>query len=299
MSLSNSNSHILSSKSPLIVIVGETASGKSALAMDLARQFNGEIICADSRTIYKGMDIGTAKPSLGDQAAIPHHLIDVVDPDEPFTVADFQRLALAAMADIEGRGRLPIMVGGTGLYVDAVLYDFSFKARPQHSLRQELELLSVSELQGLLVSRGLGLPNNPQNPRHLIRAIESDGASPAQHELRTNTLVVGVGVGREVLRNRVRARVDTMFESGLRDEVGALVKRYGKQCRALQAIGYQEFFADELAGDLARIKDAIVLHTMQYAKRQRTWFKRNKSIHWTNEQIEIVDLVTTFLNKNT
>lgn len=299
MRSTNPNSNIPSSKSPLIVIVGETASGKSALAIELARRFDGEIICADSRTVYRGMDIGTAKPSAQDRVAIKHHLIDVVEPNESFTVADFQRLALAVIDDVHNRGKLPIMVGGTGLYVDAVLYNFSFKTKAQNSLRQDLESLSVAELQGLLVGKGMALPDNSQNPRHLIRAIESDAAIPTRQKLRSNTLLVGVSIERDVLQNRIAARVNTMLASGLRDEVDALVKQYGKQCKALQTIGYQEFYTDELAGDPSLVKDAIVRHTLQYAKRQRTWFKRNKSIHWSSKQIEIVDLVTTFLNKNT
>lgn len=281
---------------PLIVIVGETASGKSSLAMALASKFNGEIICADSRTVYTSMDIGTAKPSPHDQNYIRHHLLDIVHPDQDFTAADFQKMAFVAIDDIYARGKVPIMVGGTGLYIDAVLYDFGFKQHVDKNVRSELDKLSVEQLQAKLLAMGIELPNNPKNPRHLIRAIESNGSLPKRATLRPNTLVIGIEIDRSVLQKRVESRVDNMMQSGLSDEAERLFKLYGKDCRALQTIGYQEFLSFGQQSDVAK---EIVLHTMQYAKRQRTWFRRNKSIHWVKKQIQIIDLVTTFLNKNT
>ncbi|MGB4759301.1 MAG: tRNA (adenosine(37)-N6)-dimethylallyltransferase MiaA [Candidatus Saccharimonadales bacterium] len=298
MSLPNSDSHTPSSTLPLVVVVGETASGKSALAMQLAQNFNGEIICADSRTIYKGMDIGTAKPGAEDQKRVPHHLLDVASPSEVFTVVDFKTLAVAVIGKVHSKGKLPIVVGGTGLYIDAILYDYVFRGATDDGLREELERLSVEALQERITGLGLELPNNPQNPRHLIRTIETSGSSSVQYQLRPHTLVIGKEVPREVLNARISARVDDMMAEGLANEADTLFQKYGVECRALQTIGYQEFLiqAQPVAG--MDIADIIKLHTRQYAKRQRTWFRRNKSIHWVSKQIQAVDLITSFLNKN-
>ena len=284
---------------PLITIVGQTASGKTALALDLARRFHGEIIAADSRTIYKGMSIGTAKPSIAEMAAVPHHLIDIISPDKPFNVHTFQQLANAAIRDISARGCIPFLVGGTGLYVDAVLFGFQFAGHVADPIfRAELEQRSVVELQEMILSRSLLLPANKQNPRHLIRVIERDGALPSRQPLRPNTLVLGLEVERETLRNKVTQRVHQMVEQGLIDEVRMLADRYGWDVPALQAPAYKAFRA-YVAGHatLEEAEQQFVQLDMQYAKRQKTWFKRNKSIHWISKTDDIVDIVTTFLNK--
>jgi tRNA dimethylallyltransferase len=159
----------------LIAIVGETASGKSALALDLAERYNGEIIAADSRTVYRGMDIGTAKPSVADRARVPHHLIDIADPDQSISAADFQRLAYKAIADIQAREKNAFLVGGTGLYIDAVLYNFKFHGPADLAERAKLEKLSVVELRQQLQDEGTPLPTNQNNPRHLVRQLETKG----------------------------------------------------------------------------------------------------------------------------
>jgi tRNA dimethylallyltransferase len=250
---------------PLIVIVGETGSGKSALALDLALKFNGEIICADSRTIYKGMDIGTAKPSVEDQALVPHHLLDIVTLDQKFSVADFKVLANKAINDIQSRGNLPILVGGTGLYIDSVIFDFQFS--------------------------GTNSERDPVNPRHLAQPNSNN------RNLRPNTLVFGLQPDRDQLKTRIKNRVDAMFEQGLKQEVTQLAQHYGWENEALKAVGYREFNAIDQLMD-SEIKQAIITHSLQYAKRQRTWFKRNKSIHWQNDPRKVVEIVTTYLNKN-
>lgn len=253
---------------PLLVIVGETASGKSALAMELAELFGGEIICADSRTVYKGMDKGTAKPTVKDRARIPHYLLDVVTPDQKFTVAEFKKQAEEAILDIHSRGKMPIMVGGTGLYIDSVIFDYKFSSPEQAAKR------------------------NPINPRHLL--IPSDNIN----KLRDNTLVYGTRVERNQLEARIKARVEKMFDDGLEEEVRRLVANYGWATEALSAVGYKEFrlyFGNQQT--LAEIKQLIILHTVQYAKKQRAWFKRNESIQWHSDPREIVDMVTTLLNK--
>ena len=238
----------------LIVIVGTTASGKSAAAMQIAQERNGEIICADSRTVYKGMNIGTAKPSAEDQAKVPHHLLDVVEPNQPFTAAQFQKLANAAIADIQKRGKLPVMVGGTGLYIDSVLYNYDFKpANPE--LRDE------------------------QNPRHLKASDK-----PPRQELRPNTLVLGLDCPTDVLKERIKARVDQMIDQGLEAEVEALAAQYGWEAEAMKGIGYREwqayFAGPRNSEDLIKTKELIAKNTWQYARRQRTWFRRNPHIHW-------------------
>lgn len=282
---------------PLIAIVGETASGKTALAIALAKRFDGEIVAADSRTVYKGLDIGTAKPTQQEQSGVKHHLIDVVSPDEPFTVADFKRLAQQAIADIHSRGKLPILVGGTGLYIDAVLYDFSFTSPPDPVQRQQLQSLTVQELQDLIKKQDIAMPVNSQNPRHLTRALERGHEASTRRALRPNTLVIGLSIEREALRQKVVQRIDAMVQAGLINEVQDAWQKYGNVA-ALHAPAYSAF-APYIRGEISidQAKTAFAQSDMRLAKRQRTWFKRNKSIHWVSQQAEAVDLATTFLNK--
>lgn len=251
---------------PLVVIVGETSSGKSALAMEIAERFDGEIVCADSRTVYKGMDIGTAKPTSEYQSKIPHHLLDVVAPNESFTVADFKRLANQAIGDIQSRGKLPILVGGSGLYIDAVVFDYHFSET--------------------------SAPRNPNNPRHLHASAKRD-----KSDLSPNTLLVGLEVPRDILRQRIVARVDKMVEEGFIDEVHKITELYPGS-KALDAPGYQAFQA-HLDGriSLTEAKSLFVQKDLRLAKKQRTWFKRNNSIQWYTDPSKIVEIITTLLNK--
>ena len=283
---------------PVIAIVGETASGKTALALELAARFNGEIIAADSRTVYRGLDIGTAKPTPSERQAIPHHLIDVATPDQQFTAADFKRLALDALQQIGEAGNVAFLVGGTGLYIDAVLYDFSFRPKTDEAIRRQLQELSVDELQALLMERRIALPENARNPRHLVRSLETGGLIGERHALRQHTLILGLHIDREQLRQKITARVDAMVDAGLVSELAAAAQRYGWEAAALQTPGYKAF-RQYLQGDipLEEAKELFVRADMQLAKRQRTWFKRNKDIHWISKPEEAVDLVTTFLNK--
>lgn len=284
----------------LLVIVGETASGKSALALKLAQQFNGEIICADSWTVRRGVNIGTAKPSSKDLKLVPHHLLDVVGPDEDFTAAVFKRLANDAIADIATRAKLPIMVGGTGLYIDGVIYDFNFLPAGDRSARQALNDLSIVQLLERIKALGIELGNiDIRNKRRLIRLIETNGAQPTRQNLRQGTLILGLKTDPDVLKQRVTERVDGMLRAGLEAEVRALVERYGWDCEALKGVGYAQwrgyFFGTET---LEQTRQKIIKATLELAKRQRTWFKRNQSIQWLFTPInwpETVDLVTTFL----
>lgn len=284
---------------PLVVILGATGSGKTALGLELAKIFEGEIIAADSRTIYKGMDISTAKPSANEQRSVPHHLIDLVGPDRPFTVADFKKLARRAIDDIASRNKLPILVGGTGLYIDAILFDFAFRpVNADQKLRDQLSGMPISELQRRILQSGYALPKDSLNPRRLIRVIESEGAVSSKGELRPNTLLIGLNVDREELRARLSLRVDTMINEGLIDEIRTLSESYGWEAAALRTPGFKAF-RGFIEGNLTlyEAKVAFVQNDMDLAKRQYTWFKRNKDVHWVKNKEETVDLVTTFLNK--
>ena len=227
--------------SPLIVILGVTASGKSSLAMELARKYDGEIICADSRTVYKGMDIGTAKPTTTDRNEIRHHILDVVDPSERFTAAEFKRQATAAIEDILSRGKIPILSGGTGLYIDGLIFDFAFLPPASLEDREYLQSMTVVELQDKVKSMDLDMPENNSNPRHLIRTIETNGAVPVKKDIRKNTLVIGLDINKETIEDRIQSRSEAMIEDGLQKEVESLYLKYGWESPGLSAVGYREW----------------------------------------------------------
>lgn len=253
---------------PLVVIIGATATGKSALALDIAQKFNGEIIAADSRTVYKGMDIGTAKPSKAEQALAPHHLLDIVSPDESFNVSAFQGQALETIGGIGERGKLPILAGGTGLYIDSVIFDYAF-------------------------SQG-NAEKDEQNPRHLKKSATTQ----AQASLRANTLVIGLLVPKEELEKRIIGRVEKMILKGLEHEVKNLGDIYGWEAEAMTGVGYREWQAYfNGTQTLEETKQLITIHTRQYAKRQRAWFKRNKYIQWVSTPEEAVAVTEQFLAK--
>ena len=289
--------------SPLLVLVGETASGKSTLALQLAQRFNGEIICADSWTVRRGANIGTAKPTLAEQALVTHHLLDIVDPDEDFTAAVFKRLANRAIDEIAGRGKLPIMVGGTGLYIDGVLYDYGFLPAGDRTDRKALNALSNEQLLARITAAGLELGDvDTGNKRRLIRLIETNGQQPTRKGLRQNTLILGLKTGQDLLELAIITRVDAMLAAGLADEVRGLAEHYGWDCEALKGVGYAQW-RDYFSGaqSQAEVRQKIIKATLELAKRQRTWFRRNKRIHWFTTPVnwtEIVDLVTTFLAGN-
>lgn len=287
------------SRVPLIVIVGETASGKSVLAMELARRFEGEIICADATTVYQGFTIGAAKPSEKDRAEITHHLLDVADAANGFTAAQFKALAEQAVADISARGKLPIMVGGSGMYVDSVLFDYQFNFIPDTYERDVLNTMSLTELLELAHVRDLDVSGiDTANPRRIVRLIETNGKAPQRGALRKNTCVIGLRTDRELLTTQVEKRVMQMIENGLEQEVHRLSGRYGWDCEAMKAIGYREwrqyFEGNENMND---VRKQIASDTMKLAKKQRTWFKRNNSIQWITDPSKAVDIATTFMNK--
>jgi len=284
----------------LLIIVGETASGKSALALRLAQQYQGEIICADSWTVRREADIGTAKPTAADRSKVPHHLLDVVGPDEDFTAAVFKRLANKAIDEIAARSRLPIMVGGTGLYVDSVIYDYGFLPAGNRQDRQKLNQLSRDQLLAKIKTAGFRTERiDTNNKRRLIRLLETDGRQPSKKPLRPNTLMIGLRTDREVLKKRIITRTDAMLAAGLEAEVKRLARSYGWNCEALKGISYsqwQDYFAG--TANLEETRQKIIKATLGLAKRQRTWFKRNRHINWIAtpvKQSEVVALVTTFI----
>jgi tRNA dimethylallyltransferase len=286
---------------PLVVIVGETASGKSGLAMELAQKFEGEIICADSWTVYKGFDIGTAKPSKKDRLLVPHHLLDVADPSGGFNAVVFQELAEAAINGIVRRGKLPILVGGTGLYIDSVIYQYQFLSAPPAGMREKLNNLSLDELLAMAEAEGILTQGiDTRNKRRVIRLIESDGELPSRKPLRENTLVLGMNVLREKLRERIELRVDTMLLAGLEAEVKQLADEYGWDAEPMKGIGYKQwrgYFDGTISHDELRAR--IIKNTMDLAKRQRTWFKRSTDIQWlasSDTTEDAVDKLTTLLN---
>jgi tRNA dimethylallyltransferase len=284
---------------PLIAIVGETASGKSALAMELAEKFNGELICADSWTVYKDFDIGTAKPSPLQRATVPHHLLDIADAHGGFNTVLFQKLAESSVASITARGRLPILVGGTGLYVDSVLYHYEFLPAPPAGIREQLNKLSLEDLIHKAQHQDLDTSKiDARNKRRVIRLIENNGILPGRSPIRSNTLVIGLNVPRDQLLERVTMRVDNMLLKGLEYEVQRLAIEYGWDSEPMKGIGYHEWHAYfEGTQDLGETRAKIIKATMQLAKRQRTWFKRNYSIQWLDDRSNAVEIVTTFLNK--
>lgn len=285
---------------PLVVVLGETASGKSALALELAKRFDGELICADSWTVYRDFDIGTAKPTPEERAAVPHHLLDVADPTVGFSAVEFQKLARAAIDDIAARGRLPVMVGGTGLYIDSILYDYHFLPAPPADMRDRLSALSLRELQAMAYAQGLDTSGiDMRNKRRIIRLIENGGMKPAKGGLRERSLQLGIRVDREHLYERIARRVDAMLSAGLEDEVRRLAARYGWETEPMKGIGYREW-QPYMAGrqGLEQTRERIIASTMGLAKRQRTWFRRNNSIQWLEAGEatgQAVASVTTFL----
>ncbi len=266
---------------PLIVIVGPTASGKSSLAMRIAKEYNGEIICADSRTIYTGMDIGTAKPTESDRAEVPHWGLDLVNPGEQFTAADFKLYAQNAIKDIRNRGRLPILVGGTGLYVDGVIFDFEF-AQTDPNLRAKLEAQTLEELITYCLKNNVSLPENQQNRRYVIRAIERKNISVKRLSAPIpNTIIVGITTNRDELKTRITLRAEQLFETGMVEEARKLGKMYGWDSQAMTGNIYKlvkQYIDGEF--DEAELKQRFITSDWQLAKRQLTWLKRNPHITW-------------------
>jgi tRNA dimethylallyltransferase len=290
---------VAKSSKKIVIILGETASGKSEVAMKLAELFDGEIISADSWAVYKGFDIGTSKPSKRDQKKIKHHLIDVADPKIGYSAAVFKRQASKAVEDILKKGKLPIISGGTGLYIDSLIYSYGFLPGSNKSEREKYNSMSVEELRHLTVELGYdtgGIDLN--NKRRIIRLLENKGKRPTSKPIRDDIIIFGMTIDRDKLKQKIEKRVDDMFRKGLEKEVVDLSKLYGWDIEPMKGIGYREF-REYLDGSITldETKQKIIKNTIDLAKKQRTWFKRNKSIHWVNNSNKIVEILTTHLNK--
>ncbi len=275
-----------SRKAKLLVIVGPTASGKSALAVKLAKILHGEIVCADSQTVKKSINTGTAKPTLKEQGGIIHHLLDVISPYDKFTAARFKKLANNAIYDIQKRKKLPILVGGTGLYVDSVIFDFDFRKENSKYIREDLASKSIVELQELIRLEEYPMPSNKMNPRHLIRTLESGGSISMNTDMKDDLLIVGINPGKEILKERIEKRVKKMVASGFTDEVRKVIDEYGMPPSGLDAIGYKivlDNINDRGVGDGGKLSEELVKLHWQYARRQMSWFRRNKNIIWFSD----------------
>lgn len=285
-------------KIPIIAVVGATASGKTGLSIELAKRHNAEIISCDSMQIYRGMDIGTAKPDEEEMAGIAHHMIDIVNPDESFSVADFVPMAHKAAEEIVKRGKLPIAVGGTGLYADSFLKDVDFEKNDTSEelrarLQEELEKFGAEHMAERLKSIDPVSAQriHPNNHRRIIRAIEfyeMTGKPISKHQEETKKkqsryalLWFMIEHDMESLYERIEKRVDIMIEKGLIKEVeGLCQKGYTKDMTSMQGIGYKEII-DYLNGECTRDEaiEKIKIGTRHYAKRQMTWFRRNPDIN--------------------
>lgn len=267
---------------PLVIITGPTASGKTSLAIDLARRHEGEIICADSRTVYKGMDIGTAKPTPEEQAEVPHWGLDLVEPGERFSVADFKRYADEKIEEIRARGHVPFLVGGTGLYVDAVLFNFTFSGKANEILRKKLDAMSLEELHEYCDSHNIDLPENNKNKRYVIRAIERAGESaPRKSAPQSTSIIVGIATDRHILRRRIEDRSEQIFDDNVVEEAIVLGKRYGWDNEAMTGNIYpliRAYLENELS--LEEAKEKFTTLDWRLAKRQLTWLRRNPYIQW-------------------
>lgn len=275
----------------VIAVVGATASGKTSYAIELAKKINGEIISADSRLVYKGMDIGTAKPTIDEMQEIPHYMIDVVEPEYNYSVGLYVKEAKKHITDIISRGKVPIVVGGTGLYFRVLLENYDLPdVKPDYELRKELSSYSYEELLEMLTKLDEKAANSVEknDKKKLIRYIEiiKLAGKPLDlvrgvKEKEFNVEWVGLNFPREILYDRINKRVDLMIEQGLIDETKKLLQKHGRISNITDTIGYREVLA-YLDGELSldEAKDKLKQNTRNYAKRQLTWFRKNEQINW-------------------
>ena len=283
----------------LICIAGPTASGKTALAVALAKELSGEVVSCDSMQVYRRMDIGTAKPTREEMGGIPHHMLDVAEPDEDFSVSRYCAMAAPIVDDILARGKTAIIAGGTGLYMDALIKGNDFAPFPSTGVREELE--ARADREGMEAMMALLAQVDPvtaqrlpiSDRKRILRALEiylETGETMTEHDRKTQALPprytpIWLGLDfsqRQTLYDRINRRVGVMLEMGLLDEIRALLSSgIPAGCTAMQAIGYKEFTA-ALAGweSIDSAADRVRQASRRYAKRQLTWFRRNKAIHW-------------------
>lgn len=287
-------------KQPLIIIAGPTATGKTKLAVMLAQQLNGSIISADSMQVYQGMDIGSAKASAEEQAAAKHYLLDIRNPEESFSVWEFQKAAKEAIADIAAAGKVPILVGGTGFYIQALLYDIAFEDQKPTQIREKWEKIAAERGYEYLYDELTRIDPesttkiHANNHKRILRALEYyelTGEPISRHNQRESQkessyreLFYVLTMDRALLYQRIEQRVDAMLEAGLIEEVQSLYdKGYRKEMTAMQGLGYKEIL-NYLSGDwsLEKAVEELKKGTRHFAKRQITWFKREKNVEWIN-----------------
>ena len=289
-------------REPLVILTGPTSVGKTSLSIHLAHEIGGEIISADSMQVYRGMDIGTAKITEEEMEGIPHHLVDILDPDQPFNVVEFQRLAREAMEQINSKGKIPILVGGTGFYIQALLYDIDFSEHEDGSGYRR-ELTKLAEEKGKQYIHSMLEEVDPEyaasvhyhNLKRVIRALEyyrETGEKLSRHNKeqqdRTspyNYAYLVLNQDRKILYDRINRRVDQMMEQGLLQEVRGLYERgLTPDLISMQGLGYKEFF-EYFHGNvsLEEVVDRIKLETRRFAKRQLTWFRREKDVIWIDK----------------
>lgn len=287
----------MANKEKVVVLIGPTAVGKTKLSIELAKRFNGEIISGDSMQIYKGMNIGTAKIKKAEMENIPHHLIDIINPDDRFSVAEFQLLVRKKISEITDRGKLPLIVGGTGLYIQSVLYDYQFQDAPTDEVyRKELETLAEQigtekmhkKLQDVDPDAAKNIHHH--NVRRVIRALEffhvtgnkmSDTQEHQSDELLYDAAIIGLTMDRELLYSRINERVDIMMQEGLQEEVKHFYNSGLKDCQSIQAIGYKELY--KYFDNHINLEEAVAelkQNSRRYAKRQLTWFRNKISVQW-------------------
>lgn len=276
----------------VLAIVGPTASGKTALSLELAERLGGEIINGDSMQVYREMSIGTAKIEPGEMRGIPHHLLDIKDPDESFSVAEYQKLVREKIEEIKSRGKLPIIVGGSGMYVQAVLFDYRFAEEQadeglRAALRAELAEHGPLHMHAQLLELDPKADIHPNNTRRVLRAIEiiKSGHGTSERNLALspmyNEVIIGLDMPRDILYDRINQRVDIMIEKGLLQEVKLLRERGIRDAHSIRAIGYKEIY-DYLDGklDWKQAVDLLKQNSRKYAKRQFTYFRNKLPIFW-------------------
>ena len=270
----------------VVAVVGTNASGKSALGIELAKRYGGEVISADSRQVFKGLDLGSGKVTVEEMQGVVHHLIDVREPNEFFSMADFQKMSYAAIEDIRARGRLPMIVGGTGLYVDSVLDGYVLSDKePDLAYRTELEKLTTPELYDMLMGLTPDAQVDRYNRNRVMRMIErihdGDSAVPTK-EKRYESLRLGVSWPRDVLGQHIDERLERRLQEGMIEEVQGLMDR-GATTEFLLGLGLEyRFITQYLLGEMGReeMLEKLAIAIKQFAKRQMTWFRRNPDIVW-------------------
>lgn len=281
-----------SKKIKVIAVVGPTASGKTAYSINLAKETDGEVISADSRLVYKGFDIGTAKPSKEEMAGIPHYMIDIVEPEFDYSAGLYKKQASEKIYDIASRGKMPIIVGGTGLYIDILLKNFALpEFEPDKELREKLAHLPSEELYKILKEKDYegALTIEPNDKKKIVRAIEIISATGmplsearGMGESEFDVEWIGCNYSRDILYDRINRRVDFMIDNGLIQETEALLEKHGRVYNLINTIGYREIIS-YLDGVMS-IDESIELlkqNTRKYAKRQLTWFRKNENIKWS------------------